>query len=40
MDGRAFSVPTTIKDKRARLRAAARYIKTGVVKFPRKEPSG
>jgi hypothetical protein len=25
-----------IKDKRARLRVAARYIKTGVVKFPRK----
>jgi hypothetical protein len=39
MERRAFSVPTTIKDKRARLRAAARYIKTGVVKFPRKEPS-
>src|ERR1019366_10131501 len=25
-----------MKDKRARLRVAARYIKTGVVKFPRK----
>jgi hypothetical protein len=25
-----------IKDKRARLRVAARYIKTGVVRFPRK----
>jgi predicted phage terminase large subunit-like protein len=25
-----------IKDKRARLRVTARYIKTGVVKFPRK----
>ena len=37
MERRAFSVqamhPT--KDKRARLRVAARYIKIGVVKFPR-----
>jgi predicted phage terminase large subunit-like protein len=38
MERRAFSVqamhPT--KDKRARLRVAARYIKNGTVKFPRK----
>lgn len=38
MERRAFSVSAMhpIKDKRARLRVAARYIKTGVVKFPRK----
>jgi predicted phage terminase large subunit-like protein len=37
MERRAFSVQAMhpIKDKRARLRVAARYIKTGVVKFPR-----
>ena len=37
MERRAFSVQAThpIKDKRARLRVAARYIKMGVVKFPR-----
>lgn len=31
----AVHVMHPIKDKRARLRVAARYIKTGVVKFPR-----
>jgi predicted phage terminase large subunit-like protein len=38
MERRAFSVQAMhpIKDKRARLRVAARYIKLGVVKFPRK----
>jgi predicted phage terminase large subunit-like protein len=38
MERRAFSVQAMhpIKDKRTRLRVAARYIKTGVVKFPRK----
>jgi predicted phage terminase large subunit-like protein len=38
MERRAFSVQPMhpIKDKRARLRVAARYIKTGVVKFPRR----
>jgi predicted phage terminase large subunit-like protein len=37
MERRAFAVTPMhpIKDKRARLRVAARYIKTGVVKFPR-----
>src|ERR1700733_9736604 len=37
MERRAFAVTAMhpIKDKRARLRVAARYIKTGVVKFPR-----
>ena len=37
MERRAFSVEAMhpMKDKRARLRVAARYIKTGVVKFPR-----
>jgi len=37
MERRAFSVQAMhpIKDKRARLRVAARYIKLGVVKFPR-----
>jgi hypothetical protein len=37
MERRAFSVQAMhpIKDKRARLREAARYIKMGVVKFPR-----
>jgi predicted phage terminase large subunit-like protein len=37
MERRAFSVQAMhpIKDKRARLRVAARYIKIGVVKFPR-----
>ena len=37
VERRAFSVQAMhpIKDKRARLRVAARYIKTGVVKFPR-----
>jgi hypothetical protein len=35
MERRAFSVQPMhpIKDKRARLRVAGRYIKTGVVKF-------
>jgi hypothetical protein len=38
MERRAFSVQAMhpIKDKRARLRVAARYIKNGTVKFPRK----
>jgi phage terminase large subunit-like protein len=38
MERRAFSVQgmRPIKDKRARLRVAARYIKNGTVKFPRK----
>src|SRR5580704_10034517 len=38
MERRAFSVEAMhpMKDKRARLRVAARYIKMGVVKFPRK----
>jgi predicted phage terminase large subunit-like protein len=38
MERRAFSVRAMhpIKDKRARLRVAARYIKNGTVKFPRK----
>jgi predicted phage terminase large subunit-like protein len=38
MERRAFSVKAMhpIKDKRARLRVAARYIKNGTVKFPRK----
>jgi predicted phage terminase large subunit-like protein len=38
MDRRAFSVRAMhpIKDKRSRLRVAARYIKNGTVKFPRK----
>src|ERR1700710_21896 len=37
MERRAFSVQAMhpIKDKRARLRVAARYIKNGTVKFPR-----
>jgi hypothetical protein len=37
MERRAFSVQAMhpIKDKRARLRVAARYIKMGIVKFPR-----
>jgi hypothetical protein len=37
MERRAFSVQAMhpIKDKRARLRVAARHIKMGVVKFPR-----
>jgi predicted phage terminase large subunit-like protein len=37
MERRAFSVQAMhpIKDKRARLRVAARYIKIGTVKFPR-----
>jgi predicted phage terminase large subunit-like protein len=37
MERRAFSVEAMhpIKDKRARLRVAARYIKNGVVRFPR-----
>jgi predicted phage terminase large subunit-like protein len=37
MERRAFSVQAMhpIKDKRARLRVAARYIKNGVVRFPR-----
>lgn len=37
MERRAFSVTAMhpIKDKRARLRVAARYIKMGIVKFPR-----
>jgi hypothetical protein len=37
MERRAFSVQgmRPIKDKRARLRVAARYIKNGTVKFPR-----
>ena len=37
MERRAFSVQAMhpIKDKRARLRVAARYIKMGVVRFPR-----
>jgi hypothetical protein len=36
MERRAFAVQAMhpIKDKRARLRVAARYIKMGVVKFP------
>src|SRR5580700_8827339 len=36
MERRAFSVQAMhpIKDRRARLRAAARYIKMGIVKFP------
>jgi len=38
MERRAFAVTgmRPIKDKRARLRVAARYIKNGTVKFPRK----
>lgn len=38
MERRAFSVQPMhpIKDKRSRLRVAARYIKNGTVKFPRK----
>jgi hypothetical protein len=42
MERRAFAVTPIhpIKDKRARLRVAARYIKTGVVKFPRTAVSG
>jgi predicted phage terminase large subunit-like protein len=38
MERRAFAVTGVrpIKDKRARLRVAARYIKNGTVKFPRK----
>lgn len=38
MERRAFSVQAMhpMKDKRARLRVAARYIKNGTVKFPRK----
>jgi hypothetical protein len=38
MERRAFAVTPMrpIKDKRARLRVAARYIKNGMVKFPRK----
>jgi predicted phage terminase large subunit-like protein len=38
MDRRGFAVTPMhpIKDKRARLRVAARYIKNGTVKFPRK----
>jgi predicted phage terminase large subunit-like protein len=37
MERRAFAVTPMhpIKDKRARLRVAARYIKNGTVKFPR-----
>jgi predicted phage terminase large subunit-like protein len=37
MERRAFSVEAMhpMKDKRARLRVAARYIKMGIVKFPR-----
>ena len=37
MERRAFSVQALhpIKDKRARLRVAARYIKNGTVNFPR-----
>ena len=37
MERRAFSVQAMhpIKDKRARLRVATRYIKNGTVKFPR-----
>jgi hypothetical protein len=37
MERRAFSVPAMhpLKDKRARLRVAARYIKMGIIKFPR-----
>src|SRR3984893_9297043 len=37
LERRAFSVQAMhpIKDKRARLRVAARYIKNGTVKFPR-----
>src|SRR5689334_10770972 len=37
MERRAFAVTAMhpIKDKRARLRVAARYIKNGTVKFPR-----
>lgn len=37
MERRAFSVQAMhpIKDNRARLRVAARYIKNGVVRFPR-----
>jgi predicted phage terminase large subunit-like protein len=37
MERRAFSVQAMhpIRDKRARLRVAARYIKMGIVKFPR-----
>jgi predicted phage terminase large subunit-like protein len=37
MERRAFSVHAMhpMKDKRARLRVAARYIKMGVVRFPR-----
>jgi predicted phage terminase large subunit-like protein len=37
MERRAFAVQAMhpIKDKRARLRVAARYIKMGIVKFPR-----
>lgn len=37
MERRAFSVQAMhpIKDKRARLRVAARYIKLGIVRFPR-----
>src|SRR3954452_15863836 len=37
MERRAFAVTAVhpIKDKRARLRVAARYIKNGTVKFPR-----
>jgi phage terminase large subunit-like protein len=39
MERRAFSVQgmRPIKDKQARLRVAARYIKNGTVKFPRKD---
>lgn len=37
LERRAFAVTPMhpIKDKRARLRVAARYIKNGTVKFPR-----
>jgi len=37
LERRAFSVQAThpTKDKRARLRVAARYIKNGPLKFPR-----
>ena len=36
MERRAFAVtPLPIKDKRARLRVAARYIKMAIVKLPR-----
>src|SRR3954452_25146339 len=37
MERRAFAVTAVhpIKDKRARLQVAARYIKNGTVKFPR-----